>query len=194
MNITKKDLGKSQIEITVELTVEEFKPYVLRGAEKVSKEVKIEGFRPGKAPYEILKNKIGEITILEAGARIAIDKTLDKVIKENVVGQIVGQPQVNITKLAPDNPLEYKMVLTLLPEVKLGNYKDLKIKQAKPEVEDEEVEKLISELREMRASEVISETASKDGDRVIMDIKIFIDKVPVEGGQGKGAGLVIGKD
>src|SRR3989339_835571 len=113
MNITKKDLGKSQIELTVELTAEEFKPYILRGAQKVSEEVKIEGFRPGKAPYEILKNKIGEMTILEAGARIAIDKTLDKVIKENVTGQIVGQPQVNITKLAPENPMEYKMILSM---------------------------------------------------------------------------------
>ena len=194
MNISKKDLGKSQIELTVEFSAEEFKPYVLRGVEKVSQEVKIEGFRPGKAPYEILKNKIGEMTILEEAARIAIDKNIDKVIKENVVGQIVGQPQVNITKLAPDNPMEYKMVLTMLPEVKLGNYKDLKIKQAKAEVKDEEADKLISELREMRASEVISETEIKDGDRVIMDIQIFIDKVPVEGGQGKGAGLIVGKN
>jgi len=119
MNISKKDLGKSQIELTVEFSAEEFKPYVLRGVEKVSQEVKIEGFRPGKAPYEILKNKIGEMTILEEAARIAIDKNIDKVIKENVVGQIVGQPQVNITKLAPDNPMEYKMVLTMLPEVNL---------------------------------------------------------------------------
>ncbi|MFA6306471.1 MAG: trigger factor [Patescibacteria group bacterium] len=194
MKIGKKDLGKSQIELTVELTAEEFKPYVLRGAEKVSLDVKIEGFRPGKAPYEILKNKIGEMTILEEGARIAIDKTLDKVIKENVTGQIVGQPQVNITKLAPDNPMEYKMVLTMLPEVKLGSYKDLKIKEVKSEIKDEEAEKLISELREMRASEVISELEIKDGDRVIMDIGIFIDKVPVEGGQGKGAGLIVGKN
>jgi len=194
MNIIKKDLGKSQIELTVEMTAEEFKPYILRGAEKVSQEVKIEGFRPGKAPYEILKNKVGEMAILEEAARIAIDKTIDNTIKENVVGQIVGQPQVNITKLAPDNPMEYKMVLTMLPEVKLGNYKDLKIKQVKAEVKDEEVEKLIFELREMRANEVISEAESKDGDRVIMDIQIFIDKVPVEGGQGKGAGLIVGKN
>lgn len=194
MKIEKKDLGKSQIELTVELTVEEFKPYVLRGAEKVSLDVKIEGFRPGKAPYEILKNTIGEMSILEEGARIAIDKTLDKVIKENIVGQIVGQPQVNITKLAPENPMEYKMVLTMLPEVKLGNYKDLKIKQVAAEVKDEEAGKLITELREMRASEVISENEIKDGDRVITDIQIFIDKVPVEGGQGKGAGLIIGKN
>ncbi len=194
MNITKKDLEKSQIELTVELSVEEFKPYISRGAEKVSMEVKIEGFRPGKAPYEILKNKIGEMTILEEAARVAIDKTIDKIIKENISGQIVGQPQASIVKLAPDNPMEYKIVITMLPEIKIGEYKNLDIKKSAVEVKEEEVEKLILELREMRASEVISETEIKNGDRVIADIGIFIDKVPVEGGQGKGAGLIIGKN
>lgn len=194
MNITKKDLGKSQIELTVVMTAEEFKPYVSRGAEKVSLEVKIEGFRPGKAPYEILKNKIGEMTILEAGAKLAIDKALDKIIKDNVSEQLVGQPQISITKLAPDNPLEYKVVLTLLPEVKLGDYKGLKISEKVEQVKDEEVEKLISELREMRGQEVISEAPVKEGDRVILDIEIFIDKIPVEGGQGKGAGVIVGKN
>src|SRR3989338_1799129 len=194
MNITKKDLGKSQIELTVEITVEEFKPYLPRAVEKVSMEVKIEGFRPGKATYEILKAKIGEMTILEEAAKIAIDKTVDKAIRENVTEQIVGQPQISISKLAPDNPLEYKVVLTLLPEVKLGKYKELKIKEATPEVKDEEVEKLISELREMRGQETISEGEVKDGNRVILDIEIFLDKVPIEGGQGKDTGVIIGKN
>lgn len=194
MKIEKKDLGRSQVELTVELTAEEFKPYVLRGAEKISMEIKVEGFRPGKAPYEILKAKIGEMTILEEAARIAIDKTIDAAIKENIIGQIVGQPQVNITKLAPDNPVEYKAIITLLPEVKLGSYKDLKIKEAKAEVKDEEVEKLILQLREMKASEALTEAAAEEGDRVVMDIKIFIDKVPVESGQGKGASVLLGKN
>jgi len=194
MNITKKDLGKSQIELTVELTAEEFKPYLPRAVEKVSLEVKIEGFRPGKVPYEILKAKIGEMTILEEAARLAVDKTVEQAIKNNVTEQIVGQPQINISKLAPDNPLEYKIVLTLLPEVKLGKYKELAIKEAKPEVKDEEVEKLISELREMRGQETISEAEVKEGNRVIMDIEIFLDKVPVDGGQGKDTGIIVGKN
>lgn len=194
MNITKKDLGKSQIELTVELTAEEFKPYIPRAVEKVSAEVKIEGFRPGKATYEILKAKIGEMTILEEAAKLAVDKTVDKAIRDNVTEQIVGQPQINITKLAPDNPMEYKVVLTLLPDVKLGKYKELGIKEAQAEIKDEEVEKLISELREMRGNEVISEGEVKEGNRVIMDIEIFLDKVPVDGGQGKDTGVIIGKN
>jgi len=194
MNITKKELTKSQIELTVELSVKEFQPYLLRGAEKISSEIKIEGFRPGKVPYEILKSKIGEMTILEEAAKIAIDKTIDQIVKENVSGEIVGQPQINITKLAPDNPLEYKIILIPLPQVKLADYKKVKVKFRKAEVKDEEVDKLITELREMRAKEVISQEEVKLGDKVILDIAMFLDQVPLEGGQNKGVGVIIGKN
>jgi len=193
MNIQKKDLAKSQIELTVELSVAEFKPYIERGAAKVSREVKIEGFRPGKVPYNVLKQKIGEMTILEEAARIAINKTLEAVIRDNVVGQPIGQPQVNIIKLAPDNPMAYKVVLVMLPEVKLGDYKNAKVKQENVEVKDEEVNKMIEQLREMRVKEIIVDREVRDGDKVIVDIEMFLDKVPVEGGQGKGTGVIVGK-
>ena len=176
MQISKQTLPKSQLELTVELSAEEFKPYVSRGAENVSKEVKIEGFRPGKAPYEILKAKIGEMTILEEAARIAINKTIDKAIEENAGGEPVGQPQVNITKLAPDNPFEYKVVLALLPEIKLGDYKNLKVEThnyasqrletqgiASLQAADEEVMKTIEHLRESRVKEIIAEREIKSG-------------------------------
>ena len=65
MQVNKKDLEKSRLELTVELSPEEFAPYIEKGAAKVSQEVKIEGFRPGKVPLDILKAKIGEMTILE---------------------------------------------------------------------------------------------------------------------------------
>jgi len=101
----------------IELSTSEFNPYIKKGAEKVSREVKIDGFRAGNVPYEVLKQKIGEMTILEEAARIAIDKTLGDVIKEHVDGRPVGNPKVDITKIAPDNPMEYKVVLALIPEL-----------------------------------------------------------------------------
>jgi trigger factor len=195
MKVEKKELEKSQIELTVELSVEELKPYIKLGALKVSKEVKIDGFRPGKIPYEVLKGKIGEQSILEEGARIAINKTIDQVIKENMKeGQAVGQPQVNITKLAPDNPLEYKIVFAIIPEIKLGDYKNAKVKIKIEEMKDEEVAKTIEYLRESHVKEVIVDREVKEGDKVLADIEIFLDKVPVEGGQGKGTTIIIGKD
>ncbi len=194
MNISKKELGKSQIELIVELTAEEFKPFLKRGAEKVSKEVKIEGFRPGHVPYEILKSKIGEMTILEEAAKIAVSKTADGAIKENATSQIVGQPEITITKLAPDNPLEYKITLAVLPEIKLGDYKNVKVKMEKAEVDEKEVEKLIEQMREMKVKEAISEKEAGENDRVIVDIDMFLDNVPVDGGQGKEVGIIMGKD
>lgn len=194
MKTEKKVLPKAQIELMVELTVEEVQPYVERAAEKLSREVKIDGFRPGKAPYEILKQKIGELAIWEEAAQLAINKTIDQVLEKEITEQIVGQPQVNITKLAPGNPLEYKLTLAVLPTVKPGEYKNLKVKEEKAEVTAAEVDKVIEELRETRVKEVLVEREIKEGDKIIIDINMFLDKVPLEGGQGKDAVVVIGKN
>ncbi len=194
MKVEKKDLEKSQIELNVELSLEEFKPYIKQGAERVSREVKIEGFRPGKVPYDVLKQKIGEMTILEEAARIAINKSLEKIIDENVEGQPVGNPKIDITKIAPNNPMEFKVVLVILPEVALGEYKNLKIKKKKAEIKDEDVEKTLNDLAEMRAKEIAVDREVKDKDKLIVDIEMFLDKVPVEGGQNKDTAIMIGKD
>ncbi|MFA5155586.1 MAG: trigger factor [Patescibacteria group bacterium] len=195
MQVQSKDLEKSQRELTVEISVAEFAPYIEKGAEQVSKEVKIEGFRPGKAPLAVLKSKIGEMTILEAAARLAINKTIDEAIEKNTMDRrAIGQPEVSVTKLAPDNPLEYKVVLSLLPTVALGKYKDLNLKFEPVEIGDQEVEKSLKELREMRAKEAIVDRPIADGDKVVVDIKLFLDKVPVEDGQHNDLAIMMGKD
>ncbi len=195
MQVIKKDLEKSQIELTIELSLEEFAPYIEKGAKKVSEEVKIEGFRPGKVPYDVLKQKIGEMTILEEAAHLAINKTIDETIDNNIIGsQVVGQPQVNITKLAPNNPLEYKVIVSILPPITLGDYKNLKLKEEKAKIDEKELEKSLNDLREMRATEAIIDREIKDGDKVILDINMSLDNVPVENGQHKDLAVLIGKD
>lgn len=193
MKIDKNDLGKAQVELKIELTVEEFAPYIKQGAEKVSREVKIDGFRPGHIPLDVLKKKIGEMSILEEAANIAINKTMYQAIKEQV-GAIVGQPKVEITKLAPDNPFEYKEIIAVLPEVKLGEYKNLGIKRKEVKVEDKDVEKTLSDLKEMHVKENMVEREIQNGDKAIMDIQMFLDNVPLEGGQSKDTAIIIGKD
>lgn len=195
MQVKKKDLEKSQLELTVELSPEEFAPYIVKGAEKASKDVKIEGFRPGKAPLNILKQKVGDMTILEEAANIAIRKTIDEVIAKNTKEyQAIGQPQVNVSKLAPNNPLEYKIILSLLPTVSLGKYKDLDLKTEEAEVNDSEVMKALTGLQETRAKEAIVDRAVSTGDKVIVDVKMLMDKVPLEDGQHKDLAILTGKN
>lgn len=195
MQVNKKDLEKSQIELTIELSPEEFAPYIEKGAAKVSQEVKIEGFRPGKVPFDILKAKIGEMTILEEAAHLAIHKTIDEVVTNNTIGrQAIGQPQVNVTKLAPSNPLEYKVIVSLLPTVALGKYKDLNLAVEKAEVSDKELDKSLRDLQEMRAQEVVADRAVGEGDKVTVDIQMFLDKVPLEDGQHRDLAVILGQD
>ena len=194
MKIEKNDLGKAQFELVVEMSYDELKPYYDQGAKKVSQEVKIDGFRSGNVPIEVLRQKIGDMTILEEAANIAIHKSIDNIFKDNIEREIVGQPKVEITKLAPENPLEFKIVVAVLPEIKLGEYRDLKIKKKKVEIADAEIEKILNDLREMRVKEILSDGEIKDGGKVLIDIAMFLDKVPVEGGQGKDAAIIIGKD
>lgn len=195
MQVTKKELEKSQIELNVELSVEEFTPYIEKGAQKLAEKVKIEGFRPGKAPLEILKQKVGEMAILEEAAHIAIHKTIDDVLEQQTMDRsAVGQPKVEITKLAPGNSFEYKIVSSIMPTVALGKYKDLKIKPGEAKVEEADIDKTLKELQEMRVAEVLSQDGAADTDKVLVDIEMFMDKVPVEGGQTKDLAVIIGKN
>lgn len=196
MQVSKKDLEKSQIELTIELTLDEFKPYITKGVEKVSQEVKIEGFRPGKANYEVVKQKVGEMAILEEAGRLAINGTLDEAIDKNTVPerQAIGQPQVNITKLAPDNPFEYKVTFAILPEMTLGEYKSLNIKTEEVKVEDKDIDKAIEDLKEMRATEAAVDRGAKEGDKVMVDIRMLLNKVPLEDSGGKDLAVMLGKD
>ena len=193
MKVTVQTLPKAQYELLIELSAEEMKPHLDKAVEKLGREIKVEGFRPGKATFEVLKNKIGELSIWEEAGYLAINKTLDQAIRENIKEAIVGQPQVKVTKLAPGNPLEYKVVVAILPTVTLGDYKNFKIKLGKINVGEPEVEKILADLAEMRVKEAISDAPAKDGDKVVVDLNMFLDKVPLEGGQGKDTAVIIGK-
>lgn len=197
MQVNKKELENSQVEFTMEFTVEEVSEYLAKAAEKISEGLKIEGFRPGKAPLEIVKQKVGEMSVWEEAARILIGKKVDGVLTEQLIGkQTVGGPRVDITKLAPGNPVECKVVISILPEVALGKYKDLNIKLLEAKVDEKELEKTIKDLAEMRTKEFLADAGHKAalGDKVLLDIEIFLDKVPVEGGASKGVAVILGKD
>lgn len=195
MQVTINSLPQSQLEALISLSAEEFAPYIEKGAEALSKNMKIEGFRPGKVPYDHLKAKVGEMAILEEAAHLAIHKTIDEVIEKHLADKNpIGNPQVEVTKLAPENPLEYKITIAVLPEVTLGKYKELQIKEEKIVVKDEEVKKSVNDLAEMKVKESISDKEITDNDKVIVNVELFLDKVPAEGGQAQDITVMMSKD
>lgn len=195
MKVIRKDLEKGQVELNIELSVDELKPLMEKGAESISKELKVEGFRPGKVPFDVLKQKVGELAILEEAAKLSINKNIYKVLEENIKDkEVIGQPEVEITKIAVGSPLEYKVKVNILPEVTVGKYKDFAIEKEGLKVTEEEVNKVLNDLVEMRAKEKISDKVIEKGNKVIASVNLFVENVPVEDGQNPEVTVMIGKD
>lgn len=194
MNIEKNILSESSIELSVTVDTSDLEKFLTNATTKLSEHVKVAGFRPGKVPAEMVKSQLGEAVIWEEAAKLFINKNLDKIVADNCPRQSLGMPQISITKLAPGNNLEFKVIVSMLPEVKLGEYRDLGIKRDVVAVSEVEINKVLADFCEAQVKEVIVDRASATGDKVTMDIKMFLDKVPLEGGQSKGTAVIVGKD
>ncbi len=157
-----KNLEKSSIEISAEISAEKFENYRENAIKKFSEKISVDGFRKGKAPENEILKKVGDMTILEEMAERAIGKAYPEILKENKIDAI-GQPQVSITKIAQNSPLEFKITTAIMPEIILSDYKksavEIMSKEEKVEVQESEVENVITEIRKQRAQSMTAEKA-----------------------------------
>ncbi|MBU4030545.1 trigger factor [Patescibacteria group bacterium] len=187
-----KDLPKSQKEIEVEISAEKMEGYTQKALSEISKQIKVDGFRPGKTPADIVKQHIGEMGVCQEAGEIAIRETYPQVLKENNL-EVIGSPEIAITKIAPGNPLEYKAVVTVLPEVKLSDYKKIKFKLEKVKIKDKQVDGELEKLRKQKAKFITTKEASQKGDRLEIDFDASLNGEKVENGGGKKHPLIIGE-
>ncbi len=185
MNYTLKNLSQSLLEISLIVSAEELEKFVPETVEELSKEIKIRGFRPSKAPYEVLKAQIGEMKICEYAAEKALWESYGEILaKENI--NAIGAPSFNIQKIAPHNPVEVKIIVPLFPKIAgLADWKKIKVPAKKTTISDDEVSKTLSEIQKMQTKENIINCESKKEDKIVVDMDMILDGVPVEGGQAK---------
>lgn len=156
---------KSKAVITVEVSAETLASHRALALESIGKNAVIDGFRKGHVPEKMLVEKIGEMAILTEAAEITISHLYPNIVeKENL--DPLGSPEVAITKLAPGNALHFTFTVTLMPEIKLPDYKALakaeNAKKASIEVTDKDVEEAIERiLRQKMAYDRIQAKAAK---------------------------------
>lgn len=146
-----KKLDKSRVEITGSIPAKDFSAFRKNAIQNINDEITIDGFRKGKVPENILVSKVGDMAILEEMAELALSNAYPEIIINEKIDAI-GRPEISITKLASDNPLEFKIITTVTPEIKLGDYKELaKEINKKPEevfeVTDKEVDEAIERIK-----------------------------------------------
>ena len=184
-------LEKSVIEVEVNFTAEEWKDAQDKALNKLSKSVKLDGFRKGKAPAKLVKARIGKNAILEEAMDAILNKNYASILLDNNI-QPVAQPQVQIVELT-EEVLKVKVVAPVAPEVKLGEYKGLDIKKPSVRVTKKEIEEKIKDYQNQFAELVVKEDGEvENGDTAVIDFEGFKDGVAFEGGKGENHPLEIG--
>ncbi len=184
MKHEKKQLEKSEIELTITLEPKEYQKDMEEAAERLSQRAAVKGFRPGKAPYDFIKQQMGEIKIMEEAVESIIQRTFFEIIKEEKIDS-VGMPKINVEKMVPGNDFVYKATVALLPKIKLIDLKKIKVESKPIEITDEELNKVLTDLQKMQTKESIKSGKAKKEDKILIDMDMFIGGVPVEGGQAK---------
>ncbi len=167
MEVKQKKLPKSQIELEFELTADEFKEYTQHALEHLKGHVKVDGFRQGQAPAKLVQDKIKpEVLLMEAGDH-AVQHSYADYVKKNKL-EPVGHPEVQIIKIAQGSPFVFKAIITVLPEVKLPDYKEIAkaIKGQDVSVTEEEIQDALNYLQKTRAKMTLKNEVAQEKDFV----------------------------
>ncbi len=152
-NVEIKQLPQSKIEVIGEIAWEELSKFEEAAYTKLGEHIEMPGFRKGNVPKDLAKKQIPDEILLTDMAESAINKFYPEILKEHKL-DVIGKPEVAITKLARDNPLGFTISAAVVPEIKLPDYKKLASTVALDiarDVGDEDVDKVINDLRQMRA-------------------------------------------
>ena len=188
-----KKLSDSRVEITVTLDANDLKPAYKKALEKLAKEIKVEGFRKGKVPTEVAKKFIPENDLNSETVDFAVRSTVIEAFKKEEKSPLV-LPSVNVTKYVPGEMVEYTATADIIPDIKLGDYKNLGVKKEKAEATKKEVEDILNNLSGSFAEKKTVKRPAKLTDEVIIDFVGKKDDKPFKGGSAKDYKLVLGSN
>ena len=173
MKFEKKELKDHQVELVAEITAERFETAKQTAARRISKNTKIAGFRPGKAPYDIIKRNFGEEAIEETAIDLLVNEIYPEVIKE---AEIKPYGPGKLEDIESKNPPKFRFTVPLEPVVKLGDYSKIKQSYKLPPVTEEEINNVLTNLQLNYATAEPVERAAEKGDLVSAKITAVLVK------------------
>lgn len=197
MNI--KKLPNSQIEFEITVPWKDWEKCLDMAAAELSKEIRIAGFRPGKAPRNIVEQKIGKGALLNNAAEKAVQKSYaDFIVSQKL--DVIGSPKVEIKKIDEGKDLTFTATVAVMPEIKIkeaykkaikkinGEYRD-----KSPEIGDGDLGLELEKLANSRVKLVTVRREAGKNDNVEIDFSVLMGDVPIENGTSKKHPLIIGR-
>lgn len=193
MTVTVETLEKLERKITLTLSAQALQSEVENRLKRIARQVKMDGFRPGKVPlnvvaqqygysvqYEVMNDKVGE-----AFAQAANEAKL----------RVAGQPKITEKEGAPQGELQFDAVFEVYPEVKIGELAGAEVEKVAADVNDAAIDRTVDILRKQRRTfaQRGADQAAADGDRVTIDFAGKIDGEPFEGGKADGFQFLVGE-
>ncbi|HEV2790566.1 MAG TPA: trigger factor [Solirubrobacterales bacterium] len=193
MQTAVKELENSRAQVEVEVPAKDVERATSRAARAMAKEMRLPGFRAGKAPPSLVIQRLGFEPVLQEAIRDALPEWYERALFESGVTP-VGDPSIEMVSTPGDEgePLKFKFEVGVRPTAELGEYKGLEVGKEEKEVPDEIVETEVERIREGFARLEPVERAAAEGDSVLIDFEGFVDGSAFQGGAAEDYLLALG--
>jgi trigger factor len=178
VKITVEHLPQSTVRLDIAADPEEFDAALERAFRRISQQVQVPGFRPGRAPRALVERRVGRELIVAEAQRELMDRLYREALQQHRLTP-VAEPEVEIYQ---DEPLAFRVEVQVYPQVDLDGYRDIRVEPREVEVTEEEIDQVIEGLRRSRAVWKTPDEPRqpRDGDQVIVDIEAYEGEQPFQ--------------
>ena len=191
MKSTVEQLSPTRVRINVEVPFEELKPDFDRAYKALAQQIRLPGFRPGKAPAKLLEARVGRGAVLEQVVNDALpSRYSEAVTSENV--KVIGQPEIEITKIEDGTELTFTAEVDVRPEIELPDYSAISVVVDPLEISDEAVDEQLQSLRQRFGTLTGVDRPVQSGDFVSIDLSATVDGESVDEATASGLSHEVG--
>lgn len=194
MSLQVEKLEHNTAKLTIEVSAEEVDKAIQAAYLKQRKQINMPGFRKGKVPRQMIEKMYGAGIFYEEAVNQMVPAAYEKAYDECEL-EIASQPDIEVVEIEKGKPFIFTAVVAVKPEVKLGEYKGLKVDKISTRVTAKEVDEEIDKERERNARTIeVTDRSVEDKDQITLDFEGSVDGVPFEGGKGEKYPLTIGSN
>ncbi|MFP4682203.1 MAG: trigger factor [Ectothiorhodospira sp.] len=190
MQVSVESLSNLERRMTVQVPAERIQDEVDRRLMSLTKRVRIDGFRPGKVPFKVVRKRYGEGVYQEVMSEVLQSSYQEALSQEQIVP--AGAPEIEPRSMEAGQALEYVATFEVFPEVEPADLSGVTVHRPQVEVSDADVDRVVESLRSQRREWDDVERAAAEGDQVVIDFEGTIDGEPFEGNQGEDMPIELG--
>jgi trigger factor len=190
MQVSVETIGTLERRMEVQVPAERIEKAVDERLQKLSRTVRLKGFRPGKVPVKVVRQQFGDQVRQEVLGDVLQKTFAEAVTQENLTP--AGGPKIEPLNLGPGD-LKYRAVFEIVPKIELKGIEGMELTRPSAQVTDADIETMLENLRAQRAEYAAVEREARDTDRVTVDFDGTIDGIAFDGGKGEDVAIVLGE-